>query len=282
MTLENYAVIGHPISQSKSPLIHNRHFETVGRKAIYTSYDVLPGHLGAVLEAFQTLGLRGFNVTVPHKVDIIPFLDVVDEEALEIGAVNTVVNREGKWHGYNTDGKGYLNGLKAMTGSCLEQMRVLVIGAGGAARAVTTVLAKHGVKQLAITNRTPARAVDLKANLGRYINIDVLDQSSARRALSSFDLVINTTSLGMNGEDALPMEIENLKTNVYLSDLIYNPLETRWLQIGKSEAKAVQNGLAMFIEQAALAYEIWTEKRADRAFMARMIREEMEQNETDE
>ncbi|QQK75793.1 shikimate dehydrogenase [Salicibibacter cibarius] len=280
--MENYAVIGHPISHSKSPFIHNSHFETVGRKAIYTSYDVSPGDLGAAVEAFQTLGVKGFNVTVPHKVEIIPFLDFVDEEALEIGAVNTVVNREGKWHGYNTDGKGYLNGLIEMTGDALKQMRVLVIGAGGAARAVTTVLARHGVEQLAITNRTTARADELKANLAGYLDVDVLDRSSARRTLPSFDLVINTTSLGMNGEDALPMEIEDMKTDVYLSDLIYNPLETRWLQIGKSKARAIQNGFSMFIEQAALAYEIWTEKRADRAFMARMIHEEMEQNETNQ
>ncbi|WP_227004165.1 shikimate dehydrogenase family protein [Salicibibacter halophilus] len=167
-----------------------------------------------------------------------------------------------------------------MTGSSLTQMRVLVIGAGGAARAVSTVLARHGVEQLAITNRTTARAAELKENLARYINVDVLDKPSARRLLSSFDLVINTTSLGMNEADALPMDIEDMKRDVYLSDLIYNPLQTRWLEIGQPKAKAIQNGLSMFIEQAALAYEIWTEKRADRVFMSRMIREEMEQNET--
>ncbi|SDI34923.1 shikimate dehydrogenase [Natribacillus halophilus] len=280
--MENYAVIGHPIGHSKSPMIHNRHFDVVGREAIYTRYDVKPENLETAIAALQTLGVSGFNVTVPHKVNILPLLDAVDDEALVIGAVNTVVNRGGKWHGYNTDGQGYLNGLREMTGDALGDMSVLVIGAGGAARAVTTVLAKHGVKRLALSNRTPSRAFDLQANIARFREIDVIERSEAIRGLSAFDLIINTTSLGMREGDSLPMEIEEMKTDVYLSDLIYNPLETRWLQYGKPKARALQNGLPMFIEQAALAYEIWTDRRADRAFMSRMIREEMETNETNQ
>ncbi|MBB6448802.1 shikimate dehydrogenase [Geomicrobium halophilum] len=274
--MENYAVIGHPIKQSKSPMIHNKHFEAIGRNAIYTSYEVFPEQLDSTLKAFKTLGITGFNVTIPHKVNIIPLLDVVDDEALEIGAVNTVVNLEGRWHGYNTDGRGYLNGLLEMTGEALKNMNVLVIGAGGAARAVTTVLAKYGVEKLAMTNRTTSRAEEIRTSNAHCMQLEVINRETAVQTLDQFDLIINTTSLGMKDGDALPIEIERMNPNVHLSDLIYNPLETRWLQTGKLKAKAIQNGLPMFIEQAALAYEIWTNDEADRQVMSERIRKETE------
>ncbi|GAK04143.1 shikimate 5-dehydrogenase I alpha [Geomicrobium sp. JCM 19037] len=270
--MKNYAVIGSPIKHSMSPYMHNEHFSAQSDAAYYSGYDVCPSDLPEAVRAFKTLGVSGWNVTVPHKVDIMNLLDDVDIEAKMIGAVNTVVNDGGKLTGYNTDGKGFLNALLAMTGSeALREMNVLMIGAGGAARAVAYSLLTHGVKSLSVVNRTEERAEKIAADFASIGAMDVYSTNDITPLLPQFDCVINTTSIGLQGEQLTLIDSTKLRSGVYLSDLIYNPSETAWLKTHRTNARAVQNGLGMFIEQAALAYELWSHREANRTVMKQTV-----------
>ncbi|WP_052366114.1 shikimate dehydrogenase [Geomicrobium sp. JCM 19055] len=199
----------------------------------------------------------------------------MSEEAARIGAVNTVVQVDGKLIGYNTDSRGYLNALLSMTGESLKEMNVLVVGAGGASRAVVYGLMDYGVTKLSVTNRTALKIEEMQRDFIEVGTINSLTLDEANECLEQFDLVINTTSIGLNGEDLNFLASNKLKEGVYLSDLIYNPDVTTWLNTNKHKARAIQNGLGMFVEQAALAYEYWTGKRADRPVMENLVKRKL-------
>ncbi|EZH67851.1 hypothetical protein DH09_07965 [Bacillaceae bacterium JMAK1] len=273
--MDNYAVIGKPIHHSMSPFLHNAHFEQQNDAAYYTAYEVDSSDLEKTVAAFKTLKIRGWNVTVPHKIAITPFLDEVSDEAARIGAVNTVVNVDGKLIGYNTDSRGYLNALLSMTGTLLKEMNVLVVGAGGAARAVVYGLLDYGVTKLSVTNRTVLKIEEMQRDFIEVGTLSSLTFAEANECLEQFDLVINTTSIGLNGEDLDFLASNKLKEGVYLSDLIYNPEVTTWLLANRKKARAIQNGLGMFVEQAALAYEYWTGKSADRPVMENLVKRKL-------
>ncbi|MBM7633788.1 shikimate dehydrogenase [Geomicrobium sediminis] len=273
--MDNYAVIGKPIHHSMSPFLHNAHFEQQDDAAYYTAYEVDLSELEQTVDAFKTLKVRGWNVTVPHKIAIMPFLDELSEEAARIGAVNTVVQVDGKLIGYNTDSRGYLNALLSMTGQSLKEMNVLVVGAGGASRAVVYGLMDYGVTNLSVTNRTALKIEEMQRDFIEVGTVNSLTFAKANECLEQFDLVINTTSIGLNGEDLDFLASSKLKEGVYLSDLIYNPEITTWLSTNKHKARAIQNGLGMFVEQAALAYEYWTGKRADRPVMENLVKRKL-------
>ncbi|WP_347549515.1 shikimate dehydrogenase [Pseudalkalibacillus hwajinpoensis] len=272
-----YGLIGHPIGHSMSPIMHNREFMELGLSHHYHAFELSPEQLEDGVEAMKMLDIQGFNVTIPHKVAIMPLLDEVEQEALDIGAVNTVYKRDGKYVGTNTDGRGYLMSLLSMTGEeSLKEKNVLVIGAGGAARAVSVSISHSGVRSLTIANRTLEKAEELSNVCARYSETYAITLKEAEESLGNYDIVINTTSIGMSPHlDRIPLSVDRLKPGTVLSDLIYNPLETQWMKLGKKQGAVTDNGISMFVEQGALAFEIWTGASPDRQRMRKTVLKEL-------
>lgn len=267
-----YGVMGDPIAHSMSPDIHNDAFEKENIEAVYHHFHVTKEGLNDAVKGMKALGIEGFNITIPHKTSIIPFLDEVDELALAIGAVNTVVNKNGRFIGYNTDGKGFFKSLCDEISGDIKAKKTLVIGAGGAARAIYFTLVKEGVKQVDIANRTNERAAQLVSDCPYDKVSKALSIIEAEESLSQYDLIIQTTSSGMNPElDHSPLKVDQLKTGAIVSDIIYNPLQTKLLREAGEKGAETQNGLGMFINQAALAFEIWTGIMPDTARMTDIV-----------
>ncbi|KOR79746.1 shikimate dehydrogenase [Peribacillus frigoritolerans] len=267
-----YGVMGDPIAHSMSPDIHNDAFEKENIEAVYHHFHVTKEGLNDAVKGMKALGIEGFNITIPHKTSIIPFLDEVDELALAIGAVNTVVNKNGRFIGYNTDGKGFFKSLCDEISGDIKAKKTLVIGAGGAARAIYFTLVKEGVKQVDIANRTKERAAQLVSDCPYDKVSKALSIIEAEESLSQYDLIIQTTSSGMSPElDHSPLKVDQLKTGAIVSDIIYNPLQTKLLREAGEKGAETQNGLGMFINQAALAFEIWTGVMPDTARMTDIV-----------
>ncbi|MFD2704110.1 shikimate dehydrogenase [Salibacterium lacus] len=259
-----YGVIGHPVGHSLSPLMHNDQFQHQGLPSFYHAFDVLPQHLEEAVQGLKALGVSGFNVTVPHKIEVMQYLDGLDEEARLIGAVNTVVKEEDGWIGYNTDGEGYVQSLLTKTGDTFSDADILVIGAGGAARAVISALTGHGAKRITLANRTFSKAQALQEHVAERAAIRALPTEEAEKETSSFDIIINTTSVGMSPHtESMPWPVENLKPGCICSDLIYNPLKTKWLQEAGKAGADILNGTGMFVGQGAIAFQKWTGVQPD-------------------
>ncbi|HWJ77505.1 MAG TPA: shikimate dehydrogenase [Niallia sp.] len=255
--MKKYMVIGDPIKHSMSPAMHNDLFQAYGIDAKYETYHIKRGMLESGLEELRNMKVDGFNVTVPHKTDIIPYLDELDPLSEAIGAVNTVVQKNGKWIGYNTDGYGFLQALEQEKVNLKEQ-KVLIIGAGGAARAIYFTLAHYGVKWIDICNRTVERANMLKEDCPFEVHTNILNISEAESSLENYSLVIQTTSIGMSPNiEVSPINLHYLRSDSLVSDIIYNPLETMILRTAKAKGARIQNGIDMFVFQGALAFEKW-------------------------
>lgn len=253
-----YAVIGDPIAQSMSPAMHNEWFRAYNIDAHYHAFRVKREDLADAVKGFKAIGIAGFNVTVPHKEAIISLLDGLDPLAESIGAVNTVKNENGRLIGYNTDGSGYLKGLLADLPS-LHDKKVLIVGAGGAARAIYFTMAKEGVKSIDIANRTVEKAMKLRDDCPYEVITEVFSPGQAEEKLDDYDVIIQTTSIGMVPEtNAKPLSLRRLKKDAFVSDIIYNPPETKFLRSAVEKGARVQNGLYMFVYQGALAFEKWT------------------------
>ncbi len=253
-----FAVIGDPIAHSMSPVMHNDLFSYYQLKAYYLPFQVKADNLEAAVKGFKSFGAGGFNVTVPHKSSIIPFLDGLDELAENIGAVNTVVNENGRLVGYNTDGPGFLKGLKAISSS-LEGKKILIIGAGGAARAIYFTLAKEKPSAIDIANRTLDKGQKLIEDCPYPKSSMALSLNQAEGNLAEYDIIIQTTMIGMSPKTGdQPIEMTEIKKNAVVCDIIYNPLETQFLRGAKAKGAIIKNGLDMFVYQGALAFEKWT------------------------
>ncbi|MFC5651800.1 shikimate dehydrogenase [Paenibacillus solisilvae] len=255
-----YSVIGDPVRHSKSPVMMNRAFRERGINGVYTAFHVQPDKLGDFVAGVRAMGIRGVNVTIPHKLDIMPLLDEIDESAKAIGAVNTIVNNEGHLIGYNTDGIGYVRSLKEEAAPNLAGSNVLIVGAGGATRGILYALAREGVARVTISNRTAQRAQELAEDFRPYITaIAAIGNEGLQAACAEADIVINTTSLGMYPKvDETPLDASWLKPGTIASDLIYNPMTTRFLEEAKHRGCLIHGGLGMFIYQGAYAFEYWT------------------------
>lgn len=257
-----YGVFGDPVAQSRSPLMLNCAFRTSGIDAAYAAFHVLPDQLEQAMHGIRALQFGGVNVTIPHKVNVMKYLDEVDEGARMIGAVNTVVNDSGKWIGYNTDGIGYVRSLKEETRMMIAGKELLVIGAGGAARAIVYALAQENPQKIWIANRTLSKATELAQALADYGNIESvsLDELSSHVQV---DLVVNTTNVGMfPNQEQMPVPPEFLQQNMVVSDIVYNPLKTKLLQEAEIKGCQIHGGLGMFIYQGAYAFEYWTKRSA--------------------
>ena len=263
---QRLGIIGHPIGHSISPLFQQAALDTVGFDGSYQAWDVAPEEVGEFVEGLRAPGTLGINVTVPHKEAVISFLDEVDQWASTAGAVNTVVNRGGRLTGHNTDGIGFLRALREGAGFEPRGRDVLVLGAGGSARGVVYALARVGVAQMFIANRTVERAEGL-AHLAvdNGVASEALELSEAPRAAREVALIVNCTSIGMvHGPDegGTPLVAADIPSWVLVNDLVYNPQETPLLREAARAGAATLGGIQMLVYQGAASFEMWTEQDA--------------------
>jgi shikimate dehydrogenase len=243
-----YAVVGWPIGHSLSPVMHNAAFAAAGVNAVYLAFPVR--NIAVCMAGVRALGIQGLSVTIPHKSAVMPHLDDLDEQARKIGAVNTVVNRGSRLIGYNTDAAGALKALEERIS--LAGRRCVILGAGGAARAIAFAL-RDKVAALTVVNRSPERGRALAQSLGcSFISLDELKGVRA-------DLLIQATPVGMApGDDAYPIPEQILTEEMAVMDIIYNPLETKLLAMARSRGCATITGLSMFIHQGGEQFRLWT------------------------
>jgi len=242
--------------------MQNAAFAESGLDYIYVPFEVVPELLGVAVAGLRALSVRGFNVTVPHKTQVIPYLDHLDESAVAAGAVNTVVNDSGCLTGYNTDGDGLLKSLADEFGFDPRGVDVAVLGAGGAARGAVAALCRAGVGRVVIANRTPGKAGELASLMGpRYpdttiVPIDGFDTLESE--LPAVDLLLNTTSYGMEPGAGSPLNIDGLPRHSLVYDMIYAPPRTPLLHDAEQRGLRNANGLGMLVSQGELAFMIWT------------------------
>jgi len=258
-------IFGYPVEHTLSPAMHNAAFEALGLDCCYIPFTVHPDLLSAAVEAVRALNLRGVNITVPHKEKVMPMLDTVDDEASFIGAVNTIVHSDGKLRGYNTDGRGFMKSL-VDSGVNVNDSAVLIIGAGGAARAIGYYLAQKA-KALYIYGRTPERAerlaLDLKKvseNVSTFADISSVDR---------FNVIINATPLGLRDDDPLPLDTGLLHRGLMVCDLIYR--DTPFLREASKRGCVTLNGLGMLLWQGVFAFELWTGRKPDIEIMRKAL-----------
>ena len=275
-------LMGWPISHSFSPPMHNQAFAALGLNWAYIPLAVKPAFLSQTPQSLMSFDFVGCNITIPHKQGIMPHLDEIDPVAKAIGAVNTIAIKEGRSYGYNTDGYGFLASLLEARFDPKDKA-CLVLGAGGSARAIGYTLAQAGAKEIAIYNRTLDRAQALVADLQSYFgNVPFSAHPLQKTALAEidgrFDLLVNTTSLGMTPKtEACPWPDELALPEVFVCDLIYNPAQTQLL--ARAERAGLQgiNGLGMLVHQGAKAFEIWTGEKAPTEVMRQALLEALKQ-----
>jgi len=256
-----YAVMGNPVNQSLSPVMHNAAFRQTGQNGVYVALHVtdLPGAVAGV----RALNIHGCSVTIPHKVAVMDLLDQVDPMSRRIGAVNTIVNDDGRLCGFNSDSPGAMAALLEKTP--VARRRVAVIGAGGASRALAHGVQVHG-GQLTIVNRSQDRGRRLASALDCDF-CPLVDFSGV-----GFDILINTTSVGMTpNTDQMPVGHACLRPGMTVMDVVYNPLETRLLSAAKEAGCTVVDGVAMFVHQGAIQFEHWTGKKAPIQLMKKAV-----------
>ncbi|MFX0008862.1 MAG: shikimate dehydrogenase [Candidatus Hermodarchaeota archaeon] len=269
-------VIGHPIEHSMSPVMHNAALKELSLDFIYLAFDVPPKDLEKAVLGFKKHDMKGINVTIPHKEAIIKYLDEIDHLAEKIGAVNTIKNINGQLIGRNTDAYGAKKAL-IDTGFELTGKKALIIGAGGAARAISFALSDE-IDEIFICNRTEERAIKLAKDLkdstkitatGRTFSTDVL-----KSLIDKVDLLINTTPLGMYPDvEKTPIPRKFLADHLFVYDIIYNPLKTQLLKDASETGCKTLNGIDMFINQGALAFEWWTDMKPNLDTMKEKILE---------
>jgi 3-dehydroquinate dehydratase / shikimate dehydrogenase len=263
-----YGIIGNPVSHSMSPAIHNAAFTEKGLKNVYVPLKI--ANIETFMKECREIDFQGFSVTIPHKESVLPYLDDLDHTARKIGAINTIVNRNGKLTGYNTDCMAAVMGLEysmKKANETLNNKKVSIIGAGGAARAIAFGLKEKGC-DITIFNRTTERAEklsqDVKCEFKSFEEIHKLDS----------DILINTTSIGMfPNVDQTPIPKNILKEGMVVFDAVYNPTETRLLRDAKEQGCHTVNGLSMFINQAAEQFRLWTDIDAPIELMTKVVEE---------
>ncbi len=257
-------LIGDPVEHSMSPPMHNAAFEYLGLDFAYVPFNVKTSVLGEAIKGASALGIKGLNVTIPHKTSVLEFLDVINKPAKLIGAVNTIKFANGKITGYNTDGIGAVMALEEVIP--VKDKKVVVVGAGGAARALAFQLILSGIESITLINRTPEKALKLKNEIESkieskvsYGNLEILEKE-----ISKADILINTTPIGMypHINDTPLANASMMHSDLVVNDLVYNPMDTVLLkEAEKAGAKSV-SGLSMLLYQGAEAFKIWTGQEA--------------------
>lgn len=250
-------IIGWPVGHSRSPRLHGYWLDKSGIDGAYVPLPVRPEHFAEVMRALPRMGMAGVNITVPHKETVLSLLDVVDEQARRIGAVNTVViDGEGCMHGRNTDASGFIANIRAARPDWrAEAGAAVVLGAGGAARAVCAALVDAGALEVRVVNRTADRALRLARDIGGpIVAIDWKDRAAA---LAGAGLLVNSTTLGMTGADQLDIDLARLPAAAVVNDIVYSPLETPLLRAAARRGNPTVDGLGMLLHQARPAFAAW-------------------------
>lgn len=276
--LKLFALIGDPVGQSLSPAMHNAAFRALGLNCAYITLRVPKPTLANAIAGVRALGIAGLNVTIPHKISIISLLDELDESANLVGAVNTVKNNRGKLIGFNTDGEGAFRALEEKIGS-VKGKEVVLLGAGGAARAIAFSLARVGAR-LTIANRTVPRAQALASAVEQKLSTNVkvasLNRTELTKALKNVDVLINATSVGMHPKiDKTLVRANMMRRGLVVYDIVYKPLRTKLLREARRAGGKTIDGLGMLVHQGALAFEIWTDKRAPIKIMKAAAKREL-------
>ena len=256
-------ILGRPIAHTLSPTMHNAAFAALALPYVYLPWAVPPEGLGAATAAFRAMeNFAGANVTVPHKEAIRVHLDALSPEAEGIGAVNTVIPRDGRLLGHNTDGVGFIASLRE-GGMDPRGARVLLLGAGGGAKGVSYALAAEGTAEITVANRSPERAEALVGVLAaRFRRCQFLalplQAPGVAEAVKSADVLINATSVGLAPGETLPLDLGGLRPTTLVCDLIYRPLETAFLEAARGKGCRVLNGLGMLLHQGAAGFRLFT------------------------
>ncbi|MFX0176302.1 MAG: shikimate dehydrogenase [Candidatus Hodarchaeota archaeon] len=272
-------IIGHPIEHSMSPVMHNAALQELGLDFLYIAFDVNPNQLREAISGLKALGIKGFNVTIPHKERIIRYLDKIDPLAKNIGAINVVKNEDGFLIGRNTDALGAKKGL--LDAGCeIKGKNILILGAGGTAKAISYILAEDANK-IIIANRTEKKAVELAKDLKKIAKVNVEGKINSETILKSeiakAEILINTTPIGMYpkiNQSLVPKDL--LHSNLFVFDVIYNPLETQLIKDAKEYGCKTLSGLDMLVNQGVLAFEWWTNKKPNANLMKRKVIECLE------
>jgi shikimate dehydrogenase len=271
-SIRTYCIIGDPIHYSLSPGMQNAAFAALGLNCTYIAFRVPPSELKESMESLRSINIAGFNVTVPHKVEVMKHLDELDVTAKKAAAVNTVNNIEGIFRGYNTDIHGFIEPLRRRMID-FRSMNVLVLGAGGAARAVVAGLAEESgsISKVVIANRDVERAKELaKIGSGLGLKCETISLDRAQSASPDSDLIVNATIIGMNNEPSL-IDYDHIKKGSIVYEIVYRPVTTSLIENAKYAEANVVYGYEMLVEQGAKAFEIWTGIQAPRDVMKKNL-----------
>ncbi len=273
-------LIGRPLKHSLSPLMHNLTFEHMGINSAYIPFEVVPERLADAMTAIRTLKLGGVNVTIPYKEEVIPYLDELSPEAAACGAVNVISHKNGRLIGYNTDGQGFVAALKEV--GFLIEGQAIFIGAGGAARSVAYEMARAGLTKIDFMDTDISRAVSLAELIAQKTscssNAQVMNFEEFSLLSGSARYIINCSPVGMHPhiEDSPVPAFDSLPPETILCDVIYNPLQTKFLRLGQQRGLRTMNGLPMFVHQGALTLEILLGVKPPLAYMKEVVSSELE------
>lgn len=255
-------LIGYPIQHSLSPWIHKHFLERTQTNGEYLIYEINNDkNFAHEINQLKKKQLKGFNVTAPYKETIINYLDELDESVKKIGAVNTVLNKDSKWIGYNTDGTGYVKALASKYPEILEgkDKRILILGAGGAARGIYYAFLKEGFSTVDLANRTIDKAEEIIMMNEGNTSSSILTLIEAEKKLASYDILVQTTSVGMNPHvDESIISLHNIDKETIVSDIVYQPIKTKFLKEAETAGCSIHFGHTMLLHQAQLAFNIWT------------------------
>ena len=254
---KTYCIIGDPIDHSLSPAIHNAAFNTLGLNCSYIAFRVQEGQLKNSIDSLRSINIGGFNVTMPHKVKVLNYVDRCDKTVQLVGAANTVNNEEGKFYAYNTDVAGFIRPLRERKIG-FNGIEVLILGAGGAARAVVVALAEEkGIANINIFNRNTDRSTNL-ANLVKKLGLkaSVISNDDIQKIAYKSDLIVNTTPLGMSNEESL-IKSASISKDSIVYDIVYKPISTKLIENAKTAGARVVYGYEMLLEQATASFKIW-------------------------
>jgi shikimate dehydrogenase len=276
-TTDIYGIFGHPVKHSLSPDMHNSAFNELGLNSVYVAFDIDPENIEEATKAIRVMGIKGINITIPHKQTIIHYLDEVSPDAKLTGAVNTVKNENGRLSGYNTDVGGFLRAIREDLDFSPEGTTLFLVGAGGAARAVLSAFCMNGGATVYLTDIIQDKALELadqfKANF-ENITIETLEidnKSTVSQKLSESDILVNASPAGMDGVGALDLPLASLNKNAVVYDLVYKPPNTKLLTDAKELGHKASGGLTMLLYQGAESFEIWTGEDAPVEIMKKAL-----------
>lgn len=265
-----YGILGDPVAHSLSPVMQNLAITKAGLDAVYLPFHVTSENLCSAVAGIRCLGLGGVNVTLPHKQSVVSYLDQVDEDATLIGAVNTIVNRDGVLCGYNTDALGFIRSLKDDLFFDPAGKSVLLYGAGGACRAAVVALLRAGVSELTIVNRTVEKATQIATDFRQIFSsqkIDVRSVDESAEVLGRVDLVVNTTSIGLKGEALSLCSLSKIKSSASVYDMVYSTAETPFVCAARERGLVAADGIGMLAGQGEEAFALWFNRLPEHGIM---------------